>query len=978
MRALRSFLTTCILVLCSSSFTTAQFTIPQQVYSTIHRPTGYDWQELKSPHFRVIYPSGLDSLARRTAMILEQQYPKASQLTGGSLSNFPVVLTTYNDLTNGFVTPLNFRSEFDAAPFKGKSLNPKSGDWLETVLPHELVHALQGNVTVAGSSGSLIRLISPDFARSVNFYPPVGVHEGLAVHHESTRVFDNGGRNNYPYYINQFSANVASNDPWSAGQIFQTSGYTLPLNRHYISGSAFTRWLHQTYGEEVSNNAIRYHYKYFFLGYGFALKQVTGKWPSELYADYIAAQKQNERMRQNDIGTSTQQHHQILETPFKGVRLNRPIWTSPSTIAYHGIHYNGIRGLYSYDLNSKKASRIKELFAVADYSFDLSLSRNEMLVSEYLPERLYNGAYKATPRIIALEDGSMKSIANQDRIYSPTFAKDGYLALQTHLASADVVHISTEGEVTTLAHFTGAHPVEIKTNPSNPDQIALIVNRRGLQALWLTTPSTIQQDVLQAPNIAFEDASIFDISWHPNEQKLLFSSDKGEALNIYELNLTTGDVLQLTNALFNAFEGSYSPDGSAIAFIQQGNQEQKIAVLREEQFYNQRVARDQFLQGSDLRSQLEKPLLGSELSTEAAAWPTKKYGDASWLKPRTILPVLKDRVGTLQFGASLQSIDVLRSQQYYAEITGIQDRLWYDLRYSNKTFWPGFKVRAYSNPSFGVFADVGGSPFSYMLQERGFSFEVPMTFDLNSTTRSRYFYFSPKLTTEQFRYFDLAANSLSDFESQYKAGFYSQLSWNVLSLTRSVQPVAGVSLFGFLDHALNDPDIIIDFGNNNRGAVTLNNRWAAYYGINGYVSPLRKYNQSLKWDIQFLQQSDDLLYSVSTIIPEAFSSDAFRRPTNTSQSFNNLARFSTRYTIPLVYADDGGMLLPLYLRSIYLTTFSHTITDLNQSDLVEASRSVIGAGIHFQLNLSNINIDLGFGISYEPTRSNSKFVFGDF
>ena len=126
---------------CSSNLL-AQFSF----YPTQNRPPGLNWQELETPHFRIIFPEGLDSTALRAGRILESQYEISKALTGGSLKDFPVVLTNYNDLTNGFVTSLNFRSEVDLAPFKGKNINPQSGAWLEAVLPHELIHANHANL----------------------------------------------------------------------------------------------------------------------------------------------------------------------------------------------------------------------------------------------------------------------------------------------------------------------------------------------------------------------------------------------------------------------------------------------------------------------------------------------------------------------------------------------------------------------------------------------------------------------------------------------------------------------------------------------------------------------------------------------------------------------------------------------------------------------------------------------------------------
>ena len=205
------------------------------LYYTQQRPAGITWLQLNTEHFRVIYPAGLDSTAIRAAKILEHEYPLTSEYMGSELSRFPVILTNYNDLSNGFVSPTNFRSEVDLAPFKGKSINPQSGSWLEAVLPHELVHANHMNNMATFSIPGLFYFVAPDIGRAFNSFPPLGMHEGLAVYYESTRgIHAESGRSNYSYFNNQFAANLAGNDPWNMSQAFTIADYTTPSNRHYI------------------------------------------------------------------------------------------------------------------------------------------------------------------------------------------------------------------------------------------------------------------------------------------------------------------------------------------------------------------------------------------------------------------------------------------------------------------------------------------------------------------------------------------------------------------------------------------------------------------------------------------------------------------------------------------------------------------------------------------------------------------------
>lgn len=946
-----------------------------QLYFAQHRPPGMDWQVLKTERFRIIYPDGLDSLAFRAGRILEHQYPLTESLTGGALQNFPVVLTNYNDLTNGFVTPINFRSEVDLAPFKGKAINPASGSWLEMVLPHELLHANHGNVMNPFSIPGFVSLFSPDLARTYNFFPPVGVHEGLAVYHESENgLSSQSGRGNYTYFNNQFNANISSGSEWSMGQTFHVSDYTLPFNRHYIAGYTFTNWLHDEYGEEISSKAIDTHNNLFFLGYGFALKRVTGKWPRQLYREYNASLKQREQNRKALLSGTTDSKHALYSLPFKGVRQRGPVWVSSDEIVFYSSQYNAPRGFYKLNTATGNTTLLKESVTVGDFHIEFDSKKGALVFGEYFSRGVYQGAFLSDILKMDVLSSKTMPITKRARAYSPTISAKGYLALSTHESSANIVSITDEGGMRVIKSFKDATPVFISVSPYDPNQVAVVINKRGVQALWITTLSTLGQDLEGVPTIAFKEASIHDPSWHPSDNKLLITVDGYPSMNIFEYNTENKELLQLTKSEYNAMEASYSPDGGSIAYITQQGKEQVLAVLDKEGFYNMPVNSSLLLTGQQLLENLNKPFIGDNLLSESNSWEVSPYkNNLRWLKPRAILPVTKDRSGTTEFGAQITSTDVLQSQSYSLEITGIQSRLWYNATYTNRTFFPGFQISAYSEPSFFATLDPGtNSSFGVMRQERGVEFSIPMYHIFRDISRTSSFFFSPSFSVEQIRFYNLTPKPISGFGTQYKAGGFTQLSLKIFQQSRDVQQSSGLSLFASVEKSLNDPEIEIQYPSGiTRDSSPFANRYGVYYGIIGFLSPLRSLNQSLRIDLQFLQQSDNLLYSTDTIVPLGFADDIFPQT-------SNLGRFSLRYAIPLVYPDDGGLLFPAYLRNIYMTLFSHTITDLDATNLSDSSRSVFGAGIHFQFNVSNLGFNIGLGFGYEPSKSQSQFILGEF
>lgn len=951
-----------------------------QFYYSQYRPGGLNWQQLKTEHFRIIFPAGEDSLAFRAAQILEFQYPSASAITGGSLKNFPVVLKNYSDLSNGFVTSLNFRSEIDLSPIKGKELNPATGGWLENVLPHELVHAVQFNVQQNKgeqkiSFPNILSYFSPDWARSVHGFVPNGFHEGLAVHYESDYIYPETGRSNLYYFQNRFNANFGSANRWSMGQQWFISDYSIPYGRHYIAGSTFMNWLHRTYGESIFKELIRYQYQHFMFGFGVALKRKTGLWPKQLYALYQQDMEREEAARLSEIEHNTTQLSSIISTPYKGEQLRAPKWINDNELLFFGSYYNAEAGFYSYNLSSQKLRRISESSVVGDYNYEIS--GNDLIFGTYNGHTFAQGVYGSDVQKLNLESGQKTMLTKKQRVYAPTSGGGRIFAIQSEGTTGRIVELIGE-EIKPVAHFAEATPVHLRINPLQPEQIAVVLNKRGTQALWVTTLEELPHIENQPPEVAFKAGSIHDPEWHPEGKKLLFVLDGPPAMNVYELDLQSGNIEQLTSSLYNAFEASYSPSGEAISYVIQHGDERKIAVLNKEDFLRKDVPPEMLLTGNELLAALNRKLPGEDIPIDEDWKITPYRSDISWLKPRMVLPVFYDHSGSTRFGAGISSADPLQRHSYYAELSGIQNRLWYHVQYANRMFFPGVNLSVFSEPVFFASTDpTTNQPMGMIRQDRGLRLTAPFDFTLRNNTRYSSFYFEPRLTAEQFRYFDLEPTALSDFATRYKAGLFTQLSLNLKSYARNVQPAGGLVLFALAEKTLNEATGVINYSQGAR-KFSISEQWAAFYGMRLYAAPLPRLNQSLQVDVRFLHQSDSPLYSNTTIIPMGFKHTPFPAYISGQPANRHLAAFSARYAIPVLYPDNGWITLPLYMRSVYFTLFSHTLTNLNASDLLAYSRTIVGAGLHVQYKVSNLSFELGFGLAWEPSRQQTQFIFSHF
>ena len=111
-----------------------------QFYSFGTEPSGVRWRQIRSEHFRLIYPEETDSLARTYLMMLEKQRPLVNAPVKIDTKPIPVILHAYSTLSNGSVSwaPKHMNLVLSPEPY-----DPSQFPWQEQLVTHELRHVAQ-------------------------------------------------------------------------------------------------------------------------------------------------------------------------------------------------------------------------------------------------------------------------------------------------------------------------------------------------------------------------------------------------------------------------------------------------------------------------------------------------------------------------------------------------------------------------------------------------------------------------------------------------------------------------------------------------------------------------------------------------------------------------------------------------------------------------------------------------------------------
>lgn len=491
--------------------------------------------------------------------------------------------------------------------------------------------------------------------------------------------------------------------------------------------------------------------------------------------------------------------------------------------------------------------------------------------------------------------------------------------------------------------------------PDNPDSLVLLANRSGLQGLWFLHKDRLQIFHQSAPQISFNQGSVYDPSWHPSGDRLLFTADFNGRMNLYEYDFKKERVYQLTDHPYGVMEGAYSPDGSRIAAVQIRENRFEL-VLIDTNRLPVKIMAEETWKDAPFDGPSPEPWIPPEWEQDGLlpdGWTRSPYRTGiGWLRPRAFFPYWENEslyIGN-RFGATLSGGDVLRRNSYFTEASFSNNRIWYDVEYQHTGFFPGFRIKGYQRPA---------ETTSYLLERQGAGLDVPMRIQFDQNTRFSSIYISPGIDHFRERVITTSGKAETRWYNRTSASVLVSWQYRLQQNIRDIQPNTGWMIFSEINH---------DIQTNTGAGLS-----AIRGGIYRYFSYSRSGNRSLRLGVEMVSQNRPF-FDISGFYSRGFID-------NVLFGANNAGRFNTRYTVPLWHIDRGRVLFPFFLDRFYLVLFSDTVLPMlsgGQKDLLQNSRSLYGGGLRLQLRLFNIPLDIGVAAAYEPTRNNHGIIVGGF
>lgn len=528
-------------------------------------PPSLHWYRLTTPHFRVLYPTGLDSTAQRTARRLESLYEPVSASLGKKPRRISLLLQNQTTNSNGFVTLFPRRSEFFAVPPQDPGLLG-TFNWLDLLAVHEYRHVVQNDKALQGYG----RVFYTLFGNAGLFLPlltvPDWFAEGDAVSTET--LLSTSGRGRIPNFDLGMRANLLAGRRFDYQKAVSGS-YRDNVPNHYVLGYFMTTYLKRTYGPDVWSRVLNRNYHRFPWPFAFSasIKDETGLRTDDIY-----------RKAMNDMTETWQkQQERLVSTPVTTFPVNaekqqskRPIFTSyqnpqyltDSTVLCVKSGLGDTPRLVILDKNGQEKTVFVQGFPNDPAMLSATATNACWIEFGYDPrwrQRIYSNI-----RLLDLTTGKLTRLTHRARYTVAALSPD----------NAKLVVVDNTERYKARLRILDAKSGKLLNELLNPDDefylhprwqsdnrtLVVVSLKNGEKTIQtIDTQTGTRTDLLPRVNENLSNPQ-------PWGDFILYNSPRSGIDNVYAVNVRTKQVFQVTSRPLAAYHATVSPSGTRLAF----------------------------------------------------------------------------------------------------------------------------------------------------------------------------------------------------------------------------------------------------------------------------------------------------------------------------------------------------------------------------------------------------------------------------
>jgi hypothetical protein len=533
------------------------FALSAQYFTAGTDPASIKWQRLKSEHFRVIYPPGMDSISRFIANALENNYSIASKGLESKPGKWPVIVHNRSTVSNAFTPYAPKRIEFLSTPPQDTYPQP----WFDQLVLHEFRHSVQYGSVNRGFSKGLYYIFGQQITAGVlGVFAPLWFIEGDAVVQET--VMSESGRGRAPSFEKGLRAQFLEKGIYSYDKAYNGS-FRDYIPDWYELGYLLVGYTRIQHGINAWSPVMERVGKYPFMLVPFstALHKQTGKGKSRLYEE-IADSLKSSWARQAEKITYTP-YTRISPDPGKNFTLyDEAVFISDSLILVDKSSIDDINHYMQVDFMGNENVLVTP--GVGSLDDALSITNGMLCWAEQEPDPRWSLQNYAVIKTYDTLSGKIKQLTFRSKYFAPILSDDGSLIVTAEtppdcrnaLVILDVKNGKAVHRFTSPENYFYAQP-----NWSSDDRkvISVVVGKQG-KSLVLADPATGRMRTV----IPFGYQDIGDPTAYG--RYIFYRGAYSGIDNIYAADTLTGEIFQVTSARFGASGPVVSPGGDILIY----------------------------------------------------------------------------------------------------------------------------------------------------------------------------------------------------------------------------------------------------------------------------------------------------------------------------------------------------------------------------------------------------------------------------
>jgi len=537
-------------------------------------PPALRWQEVRTPHFRVLFAGGIDSTAQRTAARLEQLHGPDVATLGVNPRTISVVMQNQTTVPNGFVTFLPRHAEFFTTPQQGFGLG--TVDWLDGLAVHEFRHVGQFEKARQGVGRVLGPLLGDGALGVAAVGVPQWFFEGDAVGTET--ALTRSGRGRIPSFNVGMRANLLAGRRYTYQKAVNGS-LRDNVPDWYVLGYFMTSYLKVHYGPAVWAKVLDRYYRFPFYPFSFSndIRCTTSLTVEQLYDRTMTEIDSTWRAQQVANAGA-----EAAATPVRALRASAseqiftqyqyPQYVTDSTVLALKTGLDNVPQLvllsrHGYDpAGSYPAGAERKIFTPGQLNIPemLSVNGGKTVWPEFQQDARWGQRIASELKVLDLQTGRLTRIGEGARYAAAALSPDGQrlVAVRTDAAyhhSLVILDAQTGAEIQTMPNPANDFYQQPRWHPDGRRLVAVALSTAGKTIVVIDPSTGTSTALLPVANVNLANPQ-------PWRDFVLYNSSQSGIDNIYAVSARTRQTYRITARPLGAYHAAVSPDGRTLAF----------------------------------------------------------------------------------------------------------------------------------------------------------------------------------------------------------------------------------------------------------------------------------------------------------------------------------------------------------------------------------------------------------------------------